>query len=497
MNCTSRFERKFACTSLLVGGLACMSLASNAAVINIINADAPGVGLNDPTPRPPEGGNSGTTLGAQRMIALQHVADLWASRLVSAVPITLQVSFPDAGFGCAVNPEDFVYLAYAGPTAYYTGNPPFPTNPYVYPVALRNAIVGTSADPSTPNIVASFNPKFDSVPDCIPGYAGFWYGIESSIAPAPGTLAIVSLATHEFAHGLGFINSVNLQNGSAFPPYRYVWSDWLHDLEIGLRWQDMSDAQRVASAVNDPDLVWTGPNVTGARSVHMRPPYRLRIDAVIDAGEVKQAYFGTLLPRTGLTALAAIADDGGASPSEACGPLVNASQMQGRIAVVTRGTCAFSIKSHNAENAGAIATLILNNRAETPGDPLPTAASEDFTLRKPTLTVAYQTGLDLLATLGGAPDTPVSAELVPGSPDLGSNAGFARMFAPSTLQPSSSVSHFTNELNAPLLMRSDVSGSSFDHIYMTADLLRDAGWKLAPGVGNTIFTDGYDPIEIH
>ena len=111
--------------------------------------------------------------------------------------------------------------------------------------------------------------------------------------------------------------------------------------------------------------------------------------------------------------------------------------------------------------------------------------------------VAYQTGLNLISVLNGAPNTSIAVELVPGAPDVGSNAGFVRMFAPATLQPSSSVSHFSSDLNAPLLMRSSVTGASFDKIDMTTDLLRDAGWSLAPGVGNTIFTDGYDPILIH
>ncbi len=499
MNRQSSATSKVLRVALLGIGLASMPLAASAATVTLINADSPGVGLNDPTPRAPEGGNSGTTLGGQRMIALQHVAETWGSKLVSSVPITIQVSFPDVDFGCAVNPNDFVYLAYSGPTAYYNGNAPLPEHPYVYPVALRNAIVGTAADPSTPNIVVRFSPKLDSTANCLPGYDGFWYGIDPTIAPPiePSKLSIVSLATHEFAHGLGFINNVNLQNGSAFPPYRYVWSDWLYDLEIGLRWQDMSDAQRAASAVNDPNLVWTGPNVTGAQSIHMRPPYRLNFGGVAQAGAVKQAYFGALIPRSGMTGLATVVDDGSTHPTEGCSPLINPGEVQGRIAVVNRGTCAFGKKTHNAQQAGAIGVLILNNRAETPGDPLPTVAADDFTLQVPTVSVAWQTGLDLLAALGSAPDTPLTIELVPGTSDIGTNNGFVRMFAPETLQLSSSVSHFTNESNAPLLMMSSVTGASFDKTDITADLLRDAGWPLAPGVGNTIFTNGFDPIEIH
>ena len=63
------------------------------ATVFLINGDAPGVGLNDPTPRAPVAGNTGTTVGQQRLIALQHAADIWGSQLDSPVPIGLIVSF--------------------------------------------------------------------------------------------------------------------------------------------------------------------------------------------------------------------------------------------------------------------------------------------------------------------------------------------------------------------------------------------------------------------
>ena len=42
---------------------------------------APGEGFNDPTPAAPVGGNTGTTLGQQRLIAFQHAADIWGAEL--------------------------------------------------------------------------------------------------------------------------------------------------------------------------------------------------------------------------------------------------------------------------------------------------------------------------------------------------------------------------------------------------------------------------------
>lgn len=468
---------------------------ASAAQIDIVNVDAPNVGLNDPTPATPEGGNSGTTLGQQRMILLQHVADIWGAKLESTVPIRVQVSFTD-NHPCQTNPDDFVYLATSGPSAYYTGNPPFPdpAHPIVYPTALRNALVGTVADPSTPEIYIQINPRMDSVPNCIAGYSGYWYGTDGNIAPptAPNQFPILTLILHEMAHGLGFVENVNLNNGSGFPGYKYIYNTLLYDTQIDKFWADMSDPERVTSSTNDPNLVWKGANVTAAKSEFMRQPLRVRSDNTVQPGEVLQAYFGELLPRSGLSGQARLVDDGSANPGEGCLPLTNAAQIAGRIALVKRGSCAFDLKAKNAGAAGAIAVLILNNRAEAPGDPLPAAGGVDFTVKVPTATVTYQAGLNLLAVVAGTPTTVVTVEPIPASVDVGTHEGYVRMHAPETLALLSSISHFTTDSATPLLMQSEINLAIFDRTDLTGHLLRDLGWVLTPGAWDTVFTDGFE-----
>ena len=46
-----------------------------------------------PTPATPLGGNTGTTVGEQRLIAFQRAADIWGSLLDSGVEIRIQASF--------------------------------------------------------------------------------------------------------------------------------------------------------------------------------------------------------------------------------------------------------------------------------------------------------------------------------------------------------------------------------------------------------------------
>lgn len=60
-----------------------------------------------------------------------------------------------------------------------------------------------------------------------------------------------------------------------------------------------------------------------------------------------------------------VVNDGSANPTQGCQPLVNAAAVNGRIAVIDRGTCEFGIKALNAQNAGATAVIIVNNAAGT------------------------------------------------------------------------------------------------------------------------------------
>ena len=64
-----------------------------AAEFIFVNGDGESEGLNDPTVVAPVGSNPGTTLGAQRLAALQRVGEIWGSHLASQVPIRVLVGF--------------------------------------------------------------------------------------------------------------------------------------------------------------------------------------------------------------------------------------------------------------------------------------------------------------------------------------------------------------------------------------------------------------------
>jgi subtilisin family serine protease len=85
----------------------------------------------------------------------------------------------------------------------------------------------------------------------------------------------------------------------------------------------------------------------------------------------------------------------GTALSQACSALP-AGSLTGKIGLISRGTCAFSAKIRNAESAGAVATLVVNNVA---GDA--TAMGQDGTPNQPTRP-AYMIALASKAALMAA-----------------------------------------------------------------------------------------------
>jgi hypothetical protein len=73
------------------------------------------------------------------------------------------------------------------------------------------------------------------------------------------------------------------------------------------------------------------------------------------------ATFGPDVPEIPITAEIVMVSDGSNNPTLGCNTLVNANQLQGKIAMFDRGTCTFVSKVLNAQNAGAVAVIIVNN----------------------------------------------------------------------------------------------------------------------------------------
>jgi len=77
--------------------------------------------------------------------------------------------------------------------------------------------------------------------------------------------------------------------------------------------------------------------------------------------EFAAADFGGGLTEGVWTADAVYVEDGTANPNQGCEALVNGNDVMGKIALVDRGSCEFGLKCLNAENAGAIAVVVVNS----------------------------------------------------------------------------------------------------------------------------------------
>ena len=112
--------------------------------------------------------------------------------------------------------------------------------------------------------------------------------------------------------------------------------------------------------------------------------------------EASGADFGPSPSPSGVSGQLVVVNDGTASPTTGCSPLVGFPA--GAIAIVDRGVCDFDLKAVNAQAAGAVAVIVVNNVA---GDPV-TMPGSGFTVTIPAVMVAQDDGAVIKAGLPAA-----------------------------------------------------------------------------------------------
>lgn len=241
----------FAC-----GVLSLTAGAARAATFTVVNLDGAGEGLNDTSPRTPVGGNSGTTLGQQRLIAFQSAAAVWGSQLDSAVPIRVQVKFDP--MSCSYYSASLGYGGVLNANLNFAGAPFADT---FYPVALANSLAGLDLDPGHDDASATFNSALDT--GC---FALSWYYGVDGHAPA-NSIDFRAVALHELAHGIGFTSFVDLSTGAKASGFDDAFMRNLEDHSTGKLFPNMTNAERAAASIDTGDLHWVGPRVTAASGI--------------------------------------------------------------------------------------------------------------------------------------------------------------------------------------------------------------------------------------
>ncbi|MCP4653797.1 MAG: hypothetical protein GY856_00110 [bacterium] len=308
-----------------------------------------------------------SNLGAQRRAAMEYAAGVWASRLGSSVEINVEVGF--RSLACA---GGSAVLAQASAEFLFESFPGAPVSGTWYHGALAESLSGRNlsledvADPDAGDLVVTFNDRIDE--GCLSGVR-FHYGLSGNVPS--GRISFVNVALHELAHGLGFASFIDGSTGELLMGLPDVYSRFIFDNTQGRSWIQMNNSQRRSSAVNSERVVWSGSRVTARAANVLDPGSALTVGSpasIAGIYSVGIAAFGPPLTADGITGELVLAVDGSASPTLLCQSVANAAEVDGKIAVLDRGTCLFVEKVRNAQDAGAIGVVVVNNEAGPPLD---------------------------------------------------------------------------------------------------------------------------------
>ncbi len=457
------------------------SLFASAQVV-IVNGNAPGVGFNDSTAVAPVGGNPGTTLGEQRLLAFQHAADIWGQTLDSSVPVLVLATFEplsctatSAVLGSAG--ARFIFANFSG-----AGLSPGALLPNAWHgAALANKRAGVDLAPPTPSdggedIRARFNSSLGAA-RCLTG-TGWYLGFDANHAT---NIDLVTVLLHEFAHGLGFQQFASVTSGALIEGLADVYNVRMFDKTTGLYWPAMTNAQRAASAINSRRVIFDGASVTAAVPAVLQigtPLLRITAPSAL-AGiyPVGTASFGPALGPAGISGPVVLALDpantAGMSTTDGCSAITNAAEVAGKIALVDRGSCGFVVKVKNAQNAGAIAVLVADNVS---GGPPAGLGGADPTITIPSVRITLADGNAIKAASGVGATLGLDMSVRAGA----DQDGKALLNAPSPVQPGSSISHWDPIATRNQLMEPAINGDLTHNVAppydLTLPLLRDVGW---------------------
>lgn len=465
----------------LLGLLVAANAFAGSGKLIIVNADKPGVGFNDATPAVPVGGNSGTTLGQQRLQVFEEAARRWSNALETNVDILVSASFTTIA-GCTATEA---VLGQASPLEFVHSFTNAPRANVWYPIALANKFAGRDLREGKADIFVQFNASIDNA-TCL-GTVDWYYGLDNEHGSDMDLFVVV---LHELAHGLG------ISGPTAAPAFKdnrpSVFDTHTLDVSTGFRWDQMSSAQRELSAVNTGNLVWDGEAVRLAASGFLEPLTTLTITnpaPIAKNYDIGTAAFGPAAAKSSLTGRMVLAldasDEAGVLTTDGCSAFTNASVINGRIAVVDRGNCAFAEKARNAQTAGATGLVIIDNSRESCIPPSMGLLGEDD-VRIPTISISAVDGDALKAQL-------TANVIVDGrlhvDPLLRSGAtaeGYVRLYAPCSIEGGSSIHHWDVMASPNLLMEPDISADLLHGLDITMQQLIDMGWQSPPRTGRRI-----------
>ena len=157
-------------------------------------------------------------------------------------------------------------LGEAGPQWLLQGFADAPELQTYYTQAQANSLLGFDVDPTRDDVLTKFNSSVDNNNNCL-NNRNWYYGLDGN-API-NDVDLLTTVLHELIHGLGFITLVNPEHGDQASVARDAratgcddaFMKHIEDHSLAATWPVLSNAQRAASAIDDPDLHFTGANV--------------------------------------------------------------------------------------------------------------------------------------------------------------------------------------------------------------------------------------------
>lgn len=460
-----------------------MAQAGIASTILIINNDGANEGFNDPTPAAPVGGNPGTTVGAQRLNVFQHAANIWGGLLPST--ITIRVA---AQFNALTCTSTSAVLGSAGPVTVVRDFPGAEVAGTWYHIALANKLSASDLSPGN-DINATFNSSLNGSAGCLGG-TGWYYGFDGNEG---SNIELLPVVLHELGHGLGFSTLVG-SNGGQLQGAPDLYETFIRDNTQNKTWDQLTAQQRATSAVNTGNVVWNGFFVGAHAPFTLGGTPKLYTNSPASLPDVMalgRASFGAAIDETGVTGNVVLVNDGTGTTSDGCEPLINGGAISGNIALIDRGTCAFTLKALAAQNAGAIAVIIANNVA----GPANELGGSDPSVVIPVVSVSQSDGNLIKAELGGG----VNVTLALDPDDLaGADAnGRVQLYAPNPYESGSSISHWDTPAFPDLLMEPFINDALSSDVDLTLAAFTDLGWLdnlptgVRPGVRNVVALSNY------
>ena len=483
-NGESNLQRSCARTILLL--LICSGAAYGAATVTIVNLDSPGEGFNDPTAATPVGGNAGTTIGQQRLIAFERAAEIWGQTIESTVEIFVEAEF--SPLSCN---ESGATLGQAGANQLFRNFPGAPFASTWYPAALANALAGSDQGPGVADIGAEFNSSIDNNNSCLSG-TNWYYGLDHNEG---GDIDFLATILHEIGHGLGVANYVNEATGTLFLGTPDIYTTFTLDSSTGEHWDEMTTPERSASAINCDNVVWDGAQVTAAAPSTLNtgvPNLSVNSPAAI-AGDYRVGPAPGADLSSDVTAAVQLVNDGAGNTSDGCQSLIGF--VAGNIALMDLADptdCGIVTQLTNALAANPAAFVVADSQAGCPAPALPVFFGPGL---PPGVMITQALGNDLKSQL---PSPGANATLGIDNARLsGANAsGFVQLYATDPVQPGSSISHFDTLAFPNLLMEPAITSSLTDNLDLTPSLLVDIGWTLVGATADlsVMKTDDIDPV---